>query len=220
MNNSPSIDSFYQRINKKILLAAAYTEIAELPFIIKSCRLKPYSYVFEDRQKKTVLYDWWFDEFGNSLKITDKKKIEIIYNDLALDTNKITCTDLYSRLEISKILKISKLAYIVAGKDEDINQDFYMIHLLGIDMYWRSYLFMYGEWQQISPLMMTFDILNFIAKKHELKYFLEVDKKSVPVPCFTSKQWLTSLPISEDLYKILKKDYDGLSIFTKGLIDE
>lgn len=208
---SPSLDSFYQKIDKKILLAQAYTEIEELPFIIKSCRLKPYSYVFENREEKTVLYNWWFDEFGNSLKITKNKKLKITYNDLSLDREKIVCTDLYSNLEISKIMKISKLAYIAAGKEEDLYQDSFLLNFLGMDDYWRSYLFMYDEWVSVSPLLLGIDTLKLIAQKKDLQYFLQFDKKNnMPVPCLSSRQWLTYLPFSKELLQILKKEHEQL----------
>lgn len=216
---SPSLDSFYQKIEKKILLAQAYTEIKELSFIIKSCRLKPYSYVFEDRENKITLHKWWFDEFGNSLKILDNKKIKIIYNDLSLDREKITCTDLYFNLEIPKILKMSKLAYIATGKEEDFYQDSYMLNFLGMDNYWRSYLYLYDEWIQVSPLLLKLNTLQFITKKRELKYFLEFNNKNnMPIPCLSSKQWLTYLPVSENLLTILKKEHEMLlsTLYKKG----
>ena len=96
---TPSLDKLYTQLNKHILLAQSYTEVPELFFIIKSCRLKPNKYVFEEKSSKVVLYRDWFDEFGNSLQIKDKK-LNLIYNNLSLDANKIVCTDLYYGLSL------------------------------------------------------------------------------------------------------------------------
>jgi hypothetical protein len=191
-------------------LAQAYTEIEELSFIIKSCRLKPYLYL-EDKEPKTILYKWWVDEFGNSLKITKNKKLHITYNDLAIDREKIVCTDLYSNLEISKIFKISKLAYMSVGIEEDFYQDSYMISLLGMDDYWRSYLFLYDEWVQVSPLLLGTETLKLIFQKKELLHFLQFDKKNnMPMPCLSATQWLTYVPLSDDLLQLLEKEHQPL----------
>ena len=71
----------------------SYTEIRNLSFIIKSCRLKPTKYYFGDKQNKTILYKEWFDEYNNSLIITRDKSPKIIYGDLSI--NKFSYTDLY-----------------------------------------------------------------------------------------------------------------------------
>lgn len=210
---SPSLESFYHKIDKKISLAQAYTEIEGLSYIIKSCRLKPSSYVFQDRENKITLHEWWFDEFGNSLQIKDKK-INIIYNDLSLEREKIVCTDLYSNLDISKIVKVSKVAYVAAGKDDDFYRDIYLLGLLGLDDYWRCYLHLYGEWAQVSPLLIGLETLGIITKKIELKYFTELDNnKNIPIPCVSGHQWLTSLPLSDELLNILKKEHEQLLSF-------
>ena len=101
-----SIDSLYAHINKHILLAQGYTEIPELYFIIKSCRLKPYEYVFEG-SNKLALCPRWIDEHGNSFLI-ENKDILIKYNDLSLDKNKIICTDLYCGSSLKKLQKLAR----------------------------------------------------------------------------------------------------------------
>lgn len=206
---SPSLDHFYHKIDKKISLLEAYTEIKELSFIVKSCRLKPHSYFFEEKDNKIILHKKWFDEFGNSINFGDKK-IQIIYNDLSLEREQIVCTDLYFNLKISKVLKMSKVLYISIGKDEDTYQDSCMLGFLGLDNYWRNYLYFYGEWSQVSPLLMKFENLKLLAQKRDIKYFIELNNKNMPLPCFTSKQWLASLPLDEKLLNILKRDHDFL----------
>jgi len=206
---SPSIDNFYTKLDKHILLAQSYTEVSELFFIVKACRLKPYPYVFEKRSEKIVLYRQWFDEFGNSLQITTKKRLQIIYNDLSLDRAALVCTDLYYGLSLDKIAKISKLAYLCLGKDEDLHQDCAVITFLGIDNYLRTYQFVYGEWQQVSPLTIGLRNLKIIAKNRDIKYFHQFDiKDNMPIPCTTSEQWLTFMPPSLNLIEELNQKYE------------
>src|SRR6185295_2676581 len=109
--SSSNIERLYAKIRQHILLAQSYTEIGELAFIIKSCRLKPHSHIFEGKNNKLTLHRWWFDEFGNSLKIVKNKRIKLIYNDLSLSRDRVVCTDLYRGLSIDRIAKTSKLIH-------------------------------------------------------------------------------------------------------------
>ncbi len=218
---SPSIDNFYTKLDKQILLAQSYTEISQLFFIIKACRLKPYSYVFESRSYKIVLYRHWIDEFGNSLHIIAKKRLKLIYNDVSLDRGNLVCTDLYYGLSLDKIVKISKLAYLCLGKDEDLYQDCAVITFLGIDNYLRSYQYLYGEWQAISPLTIGFNNLKIIAKNRDIKYFHQLDiKENMPIPCISSEQWLTFVPPSQAFLTHMEKGHEFIApLFKQRNID-
>lgn len=212
---SPSLDSYYTQIDKIILLAQSYTEIKELSFIIKGCRLKP---LHHNKSYKLILHRDWFDEFGNSFKI-NKKKINIIYNDFFLGTERKVCTDLYYGLSIDKIAKISKLLYLCAGKDEDLNEDCFILTFLGIDNYLRSYMFLYNEWQQISPLLLGFENLKIIGKNADIKYFLEFsNKKNMPIPCNLSQAWLTFMPPSDDFLSMLGKQFEAIVPLLKSKV--
>lgn len=202
-----NLDTLYIKLHKQMLLAQSYCEVPELVFIIKGCRLKPYEHVFEGN-RKLVLYRWWFDEFGNSFKITEKKKLNITYNDLSLDREKVVCTDLYYGLSLDKIAKISKLAYICAGHDEDTYQESYFITFLGIDNYLRSYMYLYGEWQTVSPLLLGIKNLKLLARNNDVKYFRHFsNSKTLPIPCVSSEAWITSLPLSANLRTDFNKKY-------------
>lgn len=201
---SPSIDVLYNQIDRHVLLTESYTEIVGLATIIKFCRLKPHSYVYEKKNSKITLYDWWFDEYGNSLFIKDKK-IKIIYNDLNIQTNTI-CTDLYYGLSLDKILKISKLALIFSGKDEDLLQKSAFVTFLGIDNYLRSYSLMYNEWKQVSSLLLGIDNLKLLINNLDIRYFQELKiNKNFQAPCILEKAWLTYLPVSPNLLNQLDK---------------
>lgn len=205
---SPSLDSLYTQINKHILLVQAYTEINELSFIIKACRLKPYSYILGDKDKSLILHNWWYDEFGNSLKI-DKKKIKLIYNDLSLNHDKIICTDLYYGLSIDKIAKISKLSFCCFGTDEDLCKNYCIISFLGIDNYFRSYMLTDNKWQQISPLLLGIYNLKLIANNINIKYFrIFKNKENMPIPCFNHSAWLTFMPASNEFLELLNKRHE------------
>lgn len=193
---SLSLESVQSNLNKNILLAQSYTDCDTLEFIIKSCRLKPLEYL-QKRNRNIVLYKHWIDEFGNSLKIVKNKKIKIIQNDLSIDRDVLTCTDLYYGLSLDKIVKISKLMYVCRHIDEDVQ---YTIGLLGIDNYIRAYSYENSKWEQISPLCLGLGSLKLIAKKADIQFFLKYNNvKNSPVPCMKANQWLTKLPMSNDL---------------------
>jgi hypothetical protein len=211
---SPSLDFLYTQLDKHILLAQSYTEISDLSFIIRACRLKPYSYCFENKNNKLILHRHWFDEFGNSFKITTNKRISITYNDLKLDRSKIVSTDLYYGLSLDKISKISKLALIYSGKDEDQYNDCAIITFLGLDNYLRSYMLMYGEWKQVSPLLIGMKNLKNISQNKDIKYFKELNKKDgAIIPCISAEAWLTSIPTNKIFSSIMSRKYDTLYSF-------
>lgn len=208
---SPSLDTLYANLNKHILLAQAYSEIPELFFIIKACRLKPHDYVFGKRSDKLLLHKWWFDEFGNSFHITKNKKLKLIYNDLLLDRDKIICTDLYFGLSLDRVVKMSKLVHLCVGKDEDLYEDAFFLTFLGLDNYLRSYMYLHQEWQQVSPLLLGFNNLKVIARNVDIKYFKQLqNEKDIPIACVSSQQWLSFLPLGASLLNILDKQYDKL----------
>ena len=207
---SPSIEFFHAKIDKLIKLAQSYTEVEELEFIIKACRLKPHDYVFGDRHDRIVLHRWWVDEFGNSLNIIKNKRIVITYNDLSLN-KKLACTDLYYGLSMDRIVKMSKMLYLCAGKDEDLYQDCYLLSLLGEDDHLRTYLYWYGEWQQVSPLLMGMKHLKLLADNADVRYFRQVaGPENVPIPCLWGKTWLSYLPASQDFLDVVRQQYESL----------
>ena len=206
---SPSLERLYAYLNRHILLAQSYTEVNELLFIIRACRLKPQSFVFNKRDTKLVLHRLWFDEFGNSLCIMKNKRIKIVYNDLTLDKGKIICTDLYFGLSLSKIAKMSKLVFVSAMKEEETYEHQFMIALLGIDNYLRAYTYMDGEWIQVSPLHLRMRNLKIIARNIDIKYFREFfSKENAPLPCATSREWVSFMPPAREFCQIMAKEYD------------
>lgn len=206
-----SLEYLHTKIEKHIRLVQSYTEITYLGFLIRACRLKPYDYVFGDRNPATKLHRYWFDEYGNSLNITRHKKIKITYGDLHIDRNKIVSTDLYYGLSIDRVAKMSQLAYLCAGKDEDLYQECYLISFLGIDNYLRTYLYWYGEWQQVSALILGEKHLKWLCNHTDIKYFQRWNNlKNLPLPCLGGEAYLSFMPASEDFLTIISKQYERL----------
>ena len=199
------IDHLYIYLDRHIKLVQGYTEIPELPFIIKSCRLKPYEYVFGGT-RKLVLMRKWFDEFGCTLNLVGKTPI-ITRNDLSIDRSKLICTDLYYGLPIPKIAKMSKAVHICAGIDEDKFEETYFLTFLGIDNYLRSYLYLWGEWEVVSPLLLGMRVLTFIARDVETKPVIQKETyKMFPMACARGQSYLCCLPMkSVFLEKICKR---------------
>ena len=210
---SPNIESLYASLDKSIKLAESYSEIDNLSFIIKACRLKPIDYI-KNKSNNIILYRQWADEFGNTFNITKHKKIKIITGDLAAPH---ICTDIYYGLSILKISKMSKLLFIYAGKDDDNYDNCYLITFLGIDNFLRSYLYIYDEWRQISPLAIGITNLKNIVKKSDIKYYIKLKNKEKSIlPCLTGQAWLTSLPASKEFTDIIRKEYPHiLPLLTK-----
>lgn len=203
-----NIDAFHIRIDKHIRVAAAYLEYRHIKFIIKACRLKPTAFIF-DKDVKIDLRRNWIDEFGNSLRIEKGQKIHILYGDTSLYNKKIACTDLYYGLSLDKIKKISKLVYIVSGKDDDLFQDCCLLTFLGIDNYLRSYLYYDYEWQQISPLYLGTNHLENISVNLKIQNYTTI-KENSPIPIINEEIFISALPVNKNLRKIIDKKYEFL----------
>lgn len=213
---SPSIEWLHAKLDKHIRLAASYTDMPELDFIIRACRLKPYDYIFNDRTEKIVLYKWWFDEFGNSLELINSKKIQITCGDLRIDRKRLVSTDLYYGLSMDRIVKMSKLVHLISGKDEDLYEDCGALTFLGIDDHLRSYLYWYGEWQQISPLTIGMRSLKTIANHLDVKHYHELgNKENSAIPCASGTAWLSYLPAHPVFVSDLNKQSEMLATLLK-----
>lgn len=209
---SPSIEWLHAKLDKRIRLASSYTDVPELEFIIKACRLKPYDYMFGTRDNKITLYKWWFDEFGNSLEIIKNKRIRITYNDLRLDRKRVTCTDLYAGLSLDKVASMSRFVYLLTGKDEDSYQDCHLLTFVGIDEHLRTYLYWQEEWQQVSPLLLGMKDLKNLSNKLDVKHYQQTEnKENSVIPCISSRTWLSYLPPSPAFLSELGKQSETLA---------
>lgn len=169
------INDFYLKINDHINLVESFSQIKNIQILIKSCRLKPKDFYIK-KYDKLILYKDWVDEYNNSICILTNKKINIYFNDLSIDKRNIINTDLYYGLPINKIAKISKCFYISYGKDEDLD-DICIISFLGIDSYLRTYLYLYNEWMQVSPLLIGISNLKLLLSN--FGNFKKLTKKKI-----------------------------------------
>ena len=210
---SPNIESLYANLDKSIKLIESYSEINNLAFIIKACRLKPYEYM-KERSGNIVLYRKWYDEFGNSFNLIKNKKIKIIIGDLSVRS---ICTDMYYGLSIFKMAKMSKMISLSFGKDEDYQDDCCSITLLGIDNYLRSYLYIYDEWQQVSTLTTGMVNIKNIVKNLDIKYYHKLqNKENSNLPCIAGQTWLSFMPASEEFIDLVRRECSYiLPLFTK-----
>jgi len=159
-----TIQSYQKKINKNIQLVESSVEIKNLAAIIKACRMKPFPEGYS--MKKLNVHRKWVDEFGNLFDFPKKSQIRKKFNYLLASRNS---TDLYDGISLVNIHKISKFVHIASGKDEDLNEEFHFITFLGIDNYFRSYLYLYGEWQKISSLYLGIKILKDILSNQDIK---------------------------------------------------
>ena len=214
--NNITLEQIYYILDKHIALAEAYTEIKGLAFIIKACRLRPKQLFNPSRKPKIQLYRWWVDEFGNSFKLI-KKKIKIIYGDRSLEQSGCIYTDIYQGLSLEKIAKMSKLVSIMTGTEEDLSSNCIFLTFLGIDNYLRCYVYLYDGWQQISPLCLGLKNLKILYANKDIKYFKTGNKKQIPLPCLSERQWLSFLPANQDFLEDIKKHQPSLcEILNKG----
>lgn len=204
------IDTFYHKINKHILLAESYTEIKNLSFIIKSCRLKP-STILETNDYELKLHNDWQDEFYNCLNILDKK-IKINYNEIK--SKPITTTDLYYGLSLRKVYLLSKLMFYYVGQDLETQDNFLFISMLGIDNFWRTYYVQNNELFNCSPLLMGTRLLKKISDNLDIKYFKSIGVHDhILIPCINAKAWLSFCPMHEDFLSEVKAHNEFASDF-------
>lgn len=203
---SINIENLYNKIQRKILLVESYTEYKDLSFIIRMCRLKPAGDLSLSLEKK------WFDEYGNSLNIVKNKRVKIIEGDTSIDFSQITCTDLYDGLPIHKIAKVSRLVYVLTGKDEDFQEDHLIIAFLGIDNYLRVYYVYNGQMAACSPLNLGMKVLKSIVDNRDIKFYLELNNNEpVLFPCTNQKSWLSYYPFPNRFVEKVSKENELFS---------
>lgn len=195
-------------------VASGFSGIKILTWIIKTCRLKPYAFLNATKHIKTKLEKNWYDEFGNILHINAEKKAEVIFNDLRMKKKDICCTDLFYGLNKENIVKISKLAYIVIGKDEDLFEDVFIISFLGLDNYLRTFCYIYGEWQRVSNLILGQTALSFINKNSLINDYVSFGSSECSlIACYSQQSWLSCLPVNKVLETTIKHHVDDKLLF-------
>jgi hypothetical protein len=212
-----NLDSIYVEIEKCIALVQAYTEIEGISTLIKICRLKPYKMAKINKRNlaRVNLHRWWIDEDGNSLRL-DGKQPKIVFNDLAINRDRLNCTDLYAGLPLHKVYRMSKSMLLLTGKEKDSHQDVCAIALWGIDDYLRTFVLLDGRWNTLPSLYLGVPLLLHIANSNDLETWREIKmKETIIVPCERQAVWLTSLPIADEL----KQNLNALSVNIMGVLN-
>lgn len=184
IKSKTDIDSFYLKYSGYLDVVAGFVEDRRLPFIIRACRLRPYSSLRKSLSKTTAFVDLWVDEYGNSIRILESKKYKTVLNDLSIARKKLECTDLYANVNIKDLVKISRLLYIGCWEDDtydNTNKDVYFLSFLGHDNYLRTRVFIDGNWAICSALYLGIGILKKIADNLETVGFEIIeDLKAIP----------------------------------------
>lgn len=214
---NPSLDLLHVELARHIQLVQSYTEIEGLDFVIQSCRLKPYTYVFEERNKKLNLYRKWFDEYGNLLHVNNDRSIDITFNKISLKKESIISTDLYFGLGVEKFARISKMVHVCHGATE-LGKSFVFMTFLGVDNYLRCYFAYQNDWRQVSPLLLGLENLLRIGRHQNIQYFThqESGKENSPLPCLSSQQWISPLPLTPQFISLLRKECETASNVLTG----
>lgn len=205
-----SIDQFYTDYADHVqLISSSFRK--PIDKIIRICRLKPFNVVFAPKDKDNVKFFYkWIDEYGNSLNISRKKKITITLNDLSIKKEKLSCTDIYEKLSINKISKISKLLYFLDGKEEDLLSKHNVLAFLGLDGYLRVRVFIYGEWKIFPPLYLGFETLLWIAENFNASIIKNNnDLNHVIFPCDAQEVWLGYWR-NEEFLEIIKQNNEDV----------
>lgn len=195
-----SLENFYAKFEKQILLTSSFTDNKLLSKIITMCRLKPHDLIFGDFSiHEMKLHYHWIDEWGNSLFIEKNKNLKLQLNNLLLNQEKIVKTDLYGNLSLEKIASISKLVFYLDGKDEDFFSPYIILGFVGIDNFLRAHIFIYGEWKPCPPLYLGLEILSTIVDNYDLQYCKKINViKNVIHPCDSQRAFLSCWPPTND----------------------
>lgn len=207
-----SLDFYYNRIEDHVKLVESYTEKEGISFLIRALRMKPYDLFSSNRNTFNIkLYRHWIDEFGNSLRIGNRKRIDILMNDLSIDRKLIGGTDIYHGLEFDDVIKISNFCAVTMGKDDDYGDDCYIFHFIGIDNYFRSFMVYNGEMIRIPTLKSSVKYLLSLVANKDIRYFKKQKyNKNIHYMEGSIKSFLFGLPIQRSVLLTIREADENL----------
>jgi hypothetical protein len=202
-----TLANIYLEMEPHIKLAGSYThQRKRLPLVIRACRLKPYDWVFGKWKSKLALHRHWVDEWGNSLLLVGSRLTKIIPYDLELDTTKIVGTDLYEYLPPSKLLKISKNIFILAGKDEDQYSDHFIVAFYGIDGFLRVRSCLHDQWNICPPVLLGIKTLYSIVDHIGEEGCKEVPaQETILYSCAKQQTWISDCEFGGEFVATMKQ---------------
>ena len=184
-----------------------------MEFLIKSCRLKPYNYYFNNSKNKIVLHRKWFDEYGNSFFL-NLKDVEILFGDVQMIGKNQALSDIYEGLGILQVKKISKLCCLLELTILE-NKVIY-VSFLGIDDYLRTFVINESV-EKISSLYLGSSIIEQIYSNLDLKYFktMKIKKSMLPMHASSARGWISFMPMHSDFKKIINDNFEQISSIFK-----
>jgi hypothetical protein len=175
MIKNTDLETLYNKIGGRIDLIGSHVGDPEiLPKIMRSCRLKPYSIFSGNLQSKAIYEPLWVDEFGNSIRLDDKK-LKIIMNDTQISKYTKISTDLFLGNSIDIIAKNSKCMLIINGEN---NGSCYFVSFYGKDDYLRCFFF-YKELARVSPLLLGINTLQAYFRNIHSVLKTNIDKNKL-----------------------------------------
>lgn len=187
-------------------ITAFLTDDKDIIDIINMCYLFPFN-----------SWKCWTDYQGNYIKISNRKNIKSVIENIEKDIDKIVL-DIYFKAPPQKISNISGMAFISFGKD-DHNQEICFIWFLGMDERLRLLSVTSDGWNvNRPPLSCGLNTLRPIIKYFNttLDDYCQADILRVngPVPAKIKKSWVTKWPPSKEFKDILSQNAMGKKIIT------
>jgi hypothetical protein len=169
------IEKFYSRIDKQVSLAAEYINDKSFINIIKSCRLKPYSYFMNNTHPKNIMFEaLWVDEFGNSIGLKENK-VKINLDDPNIK-NTQSSTDLFYGNSVNKIGDQSqKVIYCIDNSESPV----VFLGFFGSDEYFRCFICEGENINRISPLLLDVKSLDKIITYSRINYTKEFSQEDI-----------------------------------------
>lgn len=192
-----SLEQFYRKINRRLLMVGGYLGDKTLPTIFKACRLKPLTVFYKNLDARAILEPIWIDEFNYTVEIKNKK--------IKLGTNSVIeqySTDIYKYSDLKFLIERSRIV-LVGLLPSSLN---FVVVLLGSDNYVRVYRYVDNQLQICSSLTIGIKLLRYLlfARKPEQGF------KRVPIrPKIKNLEgmewWISSLPISDKMIPQFEK---------------
>jgi hypothetical protein len=213
--NKVGIDKFYDRHRGYVNVTAGYLSEKRIPFILKSCRLRPYASLSAPLPTTPQLERWWVDEFGNSFMVGKNKRVSLRYGDLKIERSKLQTTDLYANVSIRDLYTISRFLYICVAEFDVVrdalvqtipspvtsgngqgNNLIYILSFLGRDNFFRTRLLYRDQEDKISTLYLGYKLLKMIATYTDIRYYHKLTARSIlpNLPLVNVRQWVSFLP--------------------------
>lgn len=107
-------ETFYSKHIKCFKIFAANVGDKSFDWLMRACRLKPYS-VFEKGFNGNTFHRWWVDEWDNSI-VLEKDKLVVILNDPNIKKRTNTKTDLFFGRSIPSTVEQSQTALLIDNR--------------------------------------------------------------------------------------------------------